>query len=62
MYSSPNIITVIKSRRMRRADYVARRKIKRNSYRVLVRKAKEKRDYGNVGVNGKIILRCVLNK
>jgi len=36
LYSSPNILRVIKSRRMRRAGYVARMGEGRESYRVLV--------------------------
>jgi hypothetical protein len=38
LYSSPNIIRMIKSRRIRRAGHVARMGEKRNSYRVLVGK------------------------
>jgi hypothetical protein len=34
--SSPNIITIIKSRRMRWAGHVARMGEKRNAYRILV--------------------------
>jgi hypothetical protein len=34
-YSSPNIIRMIKSRRMRWAGYVARRGESRNGYRIL---------------------------
>jgi hypothetical protein len=36
LYSSPSIIRIIKSRKMRRADHVARRGEKRNAYRLLV--------------------------
>jgi hypothetical protein len=38
LYSSPSIITIIKSRRMRWAGHVARMGEKRNAYRLLVRK------------------------
>jgi hypothetical protein len=38
LYSSPNIIRMIKSRRMKRAGHVVRMKKKRNAYRILVRK------------------------
>jgi hypothetical protein len=37
LYSSPNIIRVIKSRRMRWAGYVARMGEGRGAYRILVR-------------------------
>jgi hypothetical protein len=36
LYSSPNIITTIKSTRMRWAGHVARMGTKRNAYRILV--------------------------
>jgi hypothetical protein len=36
LYSSPNIIRVIKSRRMRWAGHVARMRRKRGAYRILV--------------------------
>ena len=40
LYSSPNIVQVIKSRRMRWAGHVARIGEKRGAYRVLVGKPK----------------------
>ena len=43
LYSSPNIVRVIKSRRMRWAGHVARTGEKRVVYRVLVRKPEGKR-------------------
>jgi len=42
MYSSPNIVRVIKSRRMRWAGYVARIRERRGVYRVLVGKPEGK--------------------
>jgi hypothetical protein len=42
LYSSPNIIRMIKSRRKRRAGHVARRGEKRNAYRILVGSQKER--------------------
>jgi hypothetical protein len=41
LYSSPSIITTIKSRRMRWAGHVARMGEKRNAYRLLVKKPEE---------------------
>jgi hypothetical protein len=38
LYSSPSLITIIKSRRMRWAGHVARMGDKRNAYRLLVGK------------------------
>jgi hypothetical protein len=46
MYSSPNIVRVIKSRRMRWARYVARLGEERGGYRVLVGKPEGKRPLG----------------
>jgi hypothetical protein len=43
LYSSPNIIRMIKSRRMRWAWNVARMGEKRNTYRILVGKPEGKR-------------------
>jgi hypothetical protein len=42
LYSSPSIIRIIKSRRMRWASHVARMREKRNSYRLLVEKPEGK--------------------
>jgi hypothetical protein len=46
LHSSPNIVRVIKSRRMRWAGYVARMGERRGLYRVLVRKPEGKRPPG----------------
>jgi hypothetical protein len=42
LYSSPNIIRMMKSRRMRWAGHVARMGAKRNACRILVGKPEEK--------------------
>jgi hypothetical protein len=46
LYSSPSIIRIIKSRRVRWAGHVARMGEKRNVYRLLVRKPEGKRPLG----------------
>jgi hypothetical protein len=46
LYSSPSIILIIKSRRMRWAGHVARMEEKRNVYRLLVGKPERKRPLG----------------
>jgi len=46
LYSSPNIVRVIKSRRMRGAGHVARMGDRRNVYKVLVGKPEGKRPLG----------------
>ena len=57
LYCSPNIVRVIKWRRMRWAGHVARKGEERVVYRVLVGKSEGKRDHwGELGVDGWIIL------
>jgi hypothetical protein len=46
LYSSPNIIRMIKSRRMRWAGHVAQMGEKRNTYRILVGKPEGNRPLG----------------
>jgi hypothetical protein len=46
LYSSPSIIRIIKSRRMRRAGHVARMGEKRNAYRLLMGKPEGRRPSG----------------
>jgi hypothetical protein len=46
LYSSPNIIRMIKSRRTRWAGHVARMGEKRNTYRILVGKPEGRRPLG----------------
>jgi hypothetical protein len=46
LYSSPNIIRMIKSRRMRWAGHVARMGESRNAYRILVGKPEGRRPLG----------------
>jgi hypothetical protein len=48
LYSSPNIIRVIKSRRMRWAGHVARMGEKRFAYRILVGKPEGRRPLGRL--------------
>jgi hypothetical protein len=46
LYSSPNIILILRSRKMRWAGHMARIGVKRNVYRLLVGKPKGKRPLG----------------
>jgi hypothetical protein len=46
LYSSPSIIRMTKSRRIRWVGHVVRRARKRNAYRILVGKPEEKRPLG----------------
>jgi hypothetical protein len=48
MYTSPGIIRMIKSRRMRWAKHVARMAAKRKAYRILVGKPEGKRPLGKI--------------
>ena len=54
LYCSPNIVRVIKSRRMRWAGHVARMGERRGVYRVLVgRKLRERCYLGDPGIDGR---------
>jgi hypothetical protein len=54
LYSSPDIIRRIKSRRMRWEGHVARLKEGKNVYRVLLRKLEGKEHLGDQGIDGKM--------
>jgi hypothetical protein len=62
LYSSPNIVRVIKSRRMRRAEHVARMEEGRCVYRIFDGRPKGKRPLGNLGVGGRIPLKWTLGR
>jgi len=62
LYSSPNIIRAIKSRRMRWAGHVACMEEKRGAYRVLVGKPEGKRPLEKTRLDGRIILRLIFTK
>ena len=52
LYSSPNIVRAIKSKRMRWAGHVVRMGEEREVYRVLVGKSDGKSHWGDLGVDG----------
>ena len=62
LYSLLNIVRVIKSRRMRWAGHVARMGEERGVYRVLIGKPKGKNHWGDLGVDGWIILGRISRK
>ena len=62
LYSSPNIVRVIKWRRMRWAGHVARMGEERWVYRVLEGKPGGRRPLGDVSVDGRIILERISRK
>ena len=62
LYSLPNIVRVVKSRRMRWAGHVARMGEDRGVHRVLVEKPEEKSHWGDQDVDGRIILRWIFRK
>jgi hypothetical protein len=55
-YSSPNIVRVIKSRRMRWVGHVTRMWEGRGVYRIFVRKPEGKNQWQDLGVGGRITL------
>jgi hypothetical protein len=62
LYSSPSLIRIVKSRRMRWTGHVARMGKERNSYRILVGKPEEKRALGRPAHRWWIILKWILNR
>jgi hypothetical protein len=62
LYSSLNIVWVIKSRSMRWAGHVAWIGWERGVYRILMGKPEGKRPLGELGVEGRIILRWIFRK
>jgi hypothetical protein len=62
LYSSPNNISVIKSRRMRWVGHVTSMGKRRGPYRGLLGKLEGKSPLGNPGVDGRIILKLILKK
>jgi hypothetical protein len=62
LYTSPNIVRVIKSRSMRWAGHVAPMGVMRNAHSFLVEKTERKRPLERLGVHGRIILEWILGK
>jgi hypothetical protein len=62
LYSSPNIVRVIKSRKMRWAGHVARMEEGRSVYRFLVGRPEGKNHWEDLGVDGRITLRWTLGR
>jgi hypothetical protein len=62
LYSSPNITRVIKSRRLRWTGHVVGMGGRRGAYRVLVGNLREGDNLEYPGVNGRIILKWILEK
>jgi hypothetical protein len=62
LYSSPDIIWVIKSRRMRWAGHVARMGERTVAHRILMGNPEGKRPLGDPGLDGRKILRWIFRK
>jgi hypothetical protein len=62
LYSSPNIIRQIKSRRMRWAGHVERMGEERNVYRVLMEKPEERDHLEGQGVDGSMGSEWILGR
>jgi len=62
LYSSPNIVRVIKSRRMKWAGHVGRMGERKAVYRVLVGNLTARDHLGDPGIDRRIILRLIFSK
>jgi len=62
LYSLPNIVRVVKSRRMRWAECVERMGERRGVHSVLVGKPGGKSHWGDLDIDGRIILRWIFGK
>jgi hypothetical protein len=62
VYSSPNIIRVITSRRLRWAGHVARMGERRGAYRALVGKPEGRRPLGRTDIDRRILLKLIFDK
>jgi hypothetical protein len=62
LYSSPNIIKMIKTGMIRCAGHVARKGEMRNAYKVWLGILKGGDRLEDLGVYGRIILKCILEK
>ena len=62
VYTLPNIVRVIKSRRMRWAGHVTRMEEGRGVHKVLMGKPDLRGHWGDQDVDGRIILRWILRK
>jgi hypothetical protein len=62
LYPSPNIIWVVKLRRMGWVRHVARMGERRGVYRVLVGKPEEKGHFEDPGMGGRIIIKWIFKK
>jgi len=61
LYCSPNIVRVIKSRRMMMGGACSANGERRDVYRVWWGNLREKDHWGDLGVDGRIILRLILS-
>jgi hypothetical protein len=62
LYSSPSIVRMIKSRRMRWAEHVARMGEKRNTYRILVEIPEGRDHWEDQDIGGWTILKWISEK
>jgi hypothetical protein len=62
LYSSPDIIRVMKSKRLRWAGHVARMEQRRGAYRIFVGKPGGRNHLEDPGIDGRIILKWICER
>ena len=62
LYRSPNIVRVIKSRRLKWAGHVARMEESRSSFNILTGTPTGNRPLGTLGIDGRTTLEWTLNR
>ena len=62
LYLSPNVVRMIKFRRLRCAIHVARMEVGRSAFKIVIGKPTRKRPLGGVGVDERTILEWTLKR
>jgi hypothetical protein len=62
LYSTPDIIRVIKPKRLRWVGHLARMRAMRDAYKILVKKPERRKQFEDPKVDGRIILKWISEK